>query len=219
VAFPVYAKLQDELVRLREAYLRIIQLIAFLSFPLAVLIFSLSPDFTRIFLGKKWMPMVPAMKVLALAGLFRALGATGGPVFYGLGKPKLETQINALRLVVMASLLYPLSIKWGIVGTAAAVLCSIALATVGLFAISQRLTGCRPSDYKRVFLFPVVGGFAMMVAIKGCQTFGSHGIVAFFLAAIAGLVVYLALAVFWEMRLDYQISFFLRKGIIIINGS
>jgi O-antigen/teichoic acid export membrane protein len=219
VAFPVYAKLQDESVRLREAYLRIIQLIAFLSFPLAAFIFSLSPDFTRIFLGEKWMPMVPAMKVLAVAGLFRALGATGGPVFYGLGKPKLDTQINALRLVVMATLLYPLSIRWGIVGTAAAVLCSVVLATLGFLTLSQRLTGCRPRDYIRVFLFPVVGGFAVMAAIKGCQAIGSHGIVGFFLTALAGLIVYLALALVWEKRFDYQISFFLREGMLLINGS
>jgi O-antigen/teichoic acid export membrane protein len=219
VAFPVYAKLQDESVRLREAYLRIIQLIAFLSFPLAAFIFSLSPDFTKIFLGEKWMPMVPAMKVLAVAGLFRALGATGGPVFYGLGKPKLDTQINALRLVVMATLLYPLSIRWGIVGTAAAVLCSVVLATLGFFALSQRLTSCRARDYIRVFLFPVVGGFAVMVAIKGCQAIGSHGIMGFSLAALTGLIVYLALALVWEKRFDYQISFFLRKGMLLINGS
>jgi len=219
VAFPVYAKLQDESVRLREAYLRIIQLIAFLSFPLAAFIFSLSPDFTRIFLGEKWMPMVPAMKVLAVAGLFRALGATGGPVFYGLGKPKLDTQINALRLVVLATLLYPLSLRWGIVGTAAAVLCSVTLATLGFFTLSQRLTGCRPRDYIRVFLFPVVGGFAVMVAIKGCHAIGSHGIVGFSFTALAGLIVYLALALFWEKRFDYQISFFLRKGMLLINGS
>lgn len=219
VAFPVYAKLQDESVRLREAYLRIIQLIAFLSFPLAAFIFSLSPDFTRIFLGEKWMPMVPAMKVLAVAGLFRALGVTGGPVFYGLGKPKLDTQINTLRLVVMAALLYPLSIRWGIVGTAAAVLCSVVLATLGFFTLSQRLTGCNPRDYIRVFLFPVVGGFAVIFAIKGCQAIGSHGIVGFSLTALVGLIVYLALALVWEKSFDYQISFFLRKGMILIKGS
>lgn len=219
VAFPVYAKLQEEPVRLREAYLRIIQLIAFLAFPLAAFIFSLSSDFTRIFLGDKWMPMVPAMKVLAAAGLVRALGATGGPIFYGLGRPKLDTQINALRLIVMAALLYPLSIRWSIVGTAAAVLCSVVIATIGFLIQSQRLTSCSSRDYARVFLFPVIGSLAAMAAIKGCQALGSHGIVGFSITALAGLFVYLALALIWEKRFDYQLSFFLRKGMLFINGS
>jgi len=59
VTFPPYSKLQDNLPKLREAYLKVLQLTAFLSFSIAGLIFILAPDFTKIFLGEKWMPMVP----------------------------------------------------------------------------------------------------------------------------------------------------------------
>ena len=58
VTFPAYSKLQDDIPRLREAYLKVLQLTAFLSFPLAGLIFVLAPDFTKIFLGEKWLPMI-----------------------------------------------------------------------------------------------------------------------------------------------------------------
>ncbi|RKY42346.1 MAG: lipopolysaccharide biosynthesis protein, partial [Candidatus Omnitrophota bacterium] len=78
VTFPAYSKLQDNIPRLREAYLKVLQLTAFLSFPIAGLIFVLAPDFTKIFLGEKWMPMVPAMQVLCIFGVTRALNATTG---------------------------------------------------------------------------------------------------------------------------------------------
>jgi len=73
VTFPAYSKLQNDIPKLREAYLKVLQITAFLSFPIAGLIFALAPDFTRIFLGEKWMPMVPAMQVLVFAGLARSV--------------------------------------------------------------------------------------------------------------------------------------------------
>src|SRR4030042_4999343 len=84
VTFPAYSKIQEDVPRLREAYLRVLQLTTFLSFPLAGLIFVLAPDFTKIFLGGKWMPMVPAMQVLCIFGVTRSIGATMGPILYSL---------------------------------------------------------------------------------------------------------------------------------------
>jgi lipopolysaccharide exporter len=46
VSFPAYSKLQDNISNLREAYLKVLQVTAFLSFPIAGLIFVLAPDFT-----------------------------------------------------------------------------------------------------------------------------------------------------------------------------
>jgi len=81
VTFPTYSKLQDNLPKLREVYLKVLQLIAFLSFPIAGLIFVLAPDFTKIFLGEKWMLMVPAMQILCIFGVTRSINALLGSFF------------------------------------------------------------------------------------------------------------------------------------------
>jgi O-antigen/teichoic acid export membrane protein len=78
VSFPTFSKLQDHLSKLRLAYLQTLRVTTFVSFPLAGGIFLLAPHFTSIFLGDKWMPMVPAMQTLALWGLIRSIGATTG---------------------------------------------------------------------------------------------------------------------------------------------
>jgi O-antigen/teichoic acid export membrane protein len=87
VTFPAYSKLQDNLSKLREAYLRVLQIAAFLSFPTAGLIFVLAPDFTIIFLGEKWTPMVPIMQTLCIFGVTRSINATFGSFFTAIGKP------------------------------------------------------------------------------------------------------------------------------------
>jgi len=121
VTFPTYSKLQDNIPKLREAYLKVLQFTAFLSFPIAGLIFVLAPDFTKIFLGEKWMPMVPAMQVLCVFGATRSVAASVGPVLYATGNPKIETKIVTVQLLLLAILLYPLSAKYGIKGTAWAI--------------------------------------------------------------------------------------------------
>jgi len=130
VTFPAYSKLQDDIPKLREAYLRVLQVTTFLSFPVAGLIFLLAPDFTKIFLGKKWMPMVPAMQILVIFGATRSLGATMGSILYAVGKPKIQTKLSSIQLIVMAMIIYPLTIKWGILGTALAVVISNVLALI-----------------------------------------------------------------------------------------
>jgi len=127
VTFPAYSKLQDDLPKLREAYLKVLQLTAFLSFPIAGLIFVLAPDFTMIFLGEKWMSMVPAMQVLCIFGLIRALSVAGGSLVLAVGKPKYTTYFTAIQLFFLVLIIYPLTNKYGILGTAIAVTLSTSI--------------------------------------------------------------------------------------------
>jgi len=131
VTFPTYSKLQDDIPRLRKAYLKVLQLTAFLSFPLAGGIFLFAPDFVKIFMGDKWIPMVPALRVLVFAGLFRSLLATTGPILHAIGKPKVDTTWQMIRLFILSLSIYPLTLRWGISGTSTAVLLSISVATLG----------------------------------------------------------------------------------------
>jgi len=124
VTFPAYSKLQDNIPKLREAYLKVLQVTAFLSFPIAGLIFILAPDFTQIFLGEKWMPMVPAMMVLVWWGVIRGLVGAMSPVFLSIGKPEILTKMQFFQAVLLILLIYPLTVHWNILGTSFAVFLS-----------------------------------------------------------------------------------------------
>ncbi len=121
VIFPAYSKMHKNLPWLKESHLRVLQLTASLSFPIAVMIFILAPDFTKIFLGEKWMPIIPTLKVLCIFGITRSLNATFGPIFQGMGKPKTITFVSGIQLVILCVLIYPLTSNWGILGTSVAV--------------------------------------------------------------------------------------------------
>jgi O-antigen/teichoic acid export membrane protein len=164
VTFPAYSKLQYDLPRLREAYLKVLKLTAFMSLPSAGGIFILAPEFTKIFLGDKWMPMVPAMQILCVFGVTRALNATTGPIFHAVGKPFVLAKVSFIQLIFLMLLIYPLAAKAKLVGVSWAV----TIANLSCFVLAFRELVIILEESKRnVFnvLFPTILATLIMIGL------------------------------------------------------
>lgn len=165
VAFPAYSKLQDNIPKLREAYLKVLQVAAFLSFPISGLIFVLAPNFTKIFLGEKWIPMVPAMQVLVFWGLVRSIGATAGPIINATGKPKILTMYLFLQLITLIILIYPFTMHWGIFGTSWAVLFASMGSNALAFYTAIKITNCGIYNFIKMISFPLTSTLIAIVSV------------------------------------------------------
>lgn len=116
VTLPAYSKLQFDIPRLRKAYSKVITLTSFFSFLVAGLIFISIADFTTLFLGDKWIPMVSSVKVLVWWGVIRSIIASISPVFVSLGKPNEVTKMQAVQVLIFALLIYPFAVHFNILG-------------------------------------------------------------------------------------------------------
>lgn len=220
VTFPAFSKLQDNKAKLREGYLKVLQLTSFILFPLAGGIFILAPDFTQIFLGSKWMPMVPAMQVLAFAGLVRAVGVTTGPVFLATGKPEVDTRWQIIRLLVLAALIYPLAIRWEILGVSLAVLLSILVPTLGFSFRVIKITECRIVEFIKRIVFPLIGGAIMVLSISILKNYiKTVRIWEFFLFIGVGITVYLGLAFLSDRFLNYRVRMLFKEILNSLKGT
>ncbi len=161
VAFPAYAKIQDQQVSLQNAYFKIMRLTITISIPIAIGIVFLAPDFTRIFLGEKWLPMVNAMQLLAVAGLIKSIVSTGSPLFAGTGHPKFEFYMQLIRGLIVTIVIYPITIHMGISGAAICVI----LSTLGMLIIwypfSRIITKASWYKYAIAFGPPLLSSFFM----------------------------------------------------------
>ncbi|MBA7480092.1 Lipopolysaccharide biosynthesis protein WzxC [subsurface metagenome] len=213
VTFPAYSKLQDNIPKLRKAYLKVLQLTAFLSFPIAGLIFVLAPDFTRIFLGEKWIPMVPAMQVLVFWGLIRSIGATKGPIYQAVGKPGVATKLQFVRLILLVIIIYPFTIKWGILGTSLAVLLSILPVEPISFYLAMKIIKCRVWEFGKLIALPTLGVITMSTAILASKffIFGITGMVSFFTLIAVGVIAYITMAIIFDWLFRYNIGETIRK--------
>jgi len=204
VTFPAYSKLQDNLPKLRGAYLRTLQLTAFISIPLAGMIFILAPEFTEIFLTQKWMPMVPAMQTLVLAGLTRSIAATTGPIFHGVGKPQIDTRWQIIRFSVLAVLIYPFTARWGIWGASMSVLSSILLSTIGFSFAVIKITKCGMKDFGKRIVLPLISGITMVSFILVLKAgVNGVGIWEFLLFVTGGVLIYLSVIHLFDRFFDY----------------
>lgn len=166
VAFPAYSKLQDDPEQLRNAYLKSLKYIAFVSLPICGGLILLAPELVSFFLGQKWMQIVPAMRVLCVFGLIRALGGTTGPLFQGVGRPDIITKLNMGKLCIIALLIVPLTQKYGIVGTSITITIPMLLDQTFSWHICARIIGEKVGEILSV-LTPSVIGTLLMLAFLG----------------------------------------------------
>ncbi len=209
VAFPAFSKLQMDVDRLRKAFLKSFALISLLSVFIAGEIFALSYDFTYVFLGKQWIPMVSAMRALAIWGVIRSLGGSTSPVLLAIGRPKLITLFQAIMLLSMALLIYPLTLEWGILGTALAVVFANLSVHWLRYPIIAKAIHCRSWEIYRLALFPIVATIIMVAFIFALKAnvgmfFEPSILGLLFLGGIGG-VIYIAVIYLYSRFLQYDI--------------
>lgn len=207
VTFPAYSKLQDNQGKLKIAYLKVLKVVAFISIPIAGGIFILADDFTRIFLGEQWLPMVPALQLLALSGLIRSLSTTTGAVFQGIGKPGIISKLQFARLIITAILVYPLISYLGIIGAALTVIISqMATDPVAVY-LAVKNTGNGIRDVTKFLSLPLFNAAIMILIIFIFRTyvFDSVGLLAFLFFVILGVVIYIAMTYICDRKLGYGI--------------
>jgi len=156
VSFPAYSKIQDSKERLKRAYLKIFKLVSIVAFPLSGGIFIFAPAFTQLILGAKWQPAVSSMQALALYGLIRSVGATTGPLFNALGKPKYVVRLQTIQLVLIALLIYPLTVRWGILGTSLAITITAVIIRPITDNIVRKSIGLPFLHYLKLLCFPLL---------------------------------------------------------------
>jgi O-antigen/teichoic acid export membrane protein len=141
VFFPMFSKLQKDVGGLRSEYLRAIRLITALMVPLCVAVVVLAPEIVQTLYGARWAQTVGPLRVLAVFGCFRALWLLNGYLYNAIGKPYVDFYTNLTRLLVMGTLLFPLTLRYGLVGAAIAVAAPMgAQFALGLF-LSRRFIG------------------------------------------------------------------------------
>lgn len=205
VTLPAYSKLQDNLPKLREAYLRTLQFTSLLSFPAAGLIFLLGPHFTLVFLGEKWTPMIPAMQALCIFGVTRSINATFGSLFTGIGRPEVITKTAGIQLVILIILIYPLTIKWGILGTAVAVIVPNFFAFLVYSKELVRGMNYKYTVYTKYFILPLLNIIVMSLLIISVKYLisDSQDLVNFISLVLLGLVSTFVVTILLDRMFDF----------------
>lgn len=101
VMFPVLSKVQDEFERLQRAYIKMLQSISIMTFPLMSLLFVLAPQLIRVIYGEKWSAVTDLVRVLCFCGMFQSIGTISGLIYQSVGKTDVQLRMGILNTAVV----------------------------------------------------------------------------------------------------------------------
>jgi len=215
VGYPAYSQLQKATVRLKRAYLLTLKLLTFSGLPMAGGLLILSWDFTHLFLTDKWIAIVPVIQVLCLSAMIGFITSPAGIMFQAIGKPSIGTKIGAAEVMILAITIYPLSLKWGITGTALSFLLSILIALPVHCYMAIKISKCTVGEFIKPILLAMINTGIMMIAVFGVKNylFVQIGFVQFFSLVVGGAVIYFVVAYIFDKFFDYGIYKLIRERI------
>jgi O-antigen/teichoic acid export membrane protein len=121
-----YTKLIAQQQKLRDTVLTTIGCIAALGVPLSVSLAALADPAIKLVLGEKGIPAIPFVQAFAIHGALRSTMSGIFPLFFTLGKPRINTHATFLSVAVRLSALLVL---FPVVGVISAPYC-LALGTL-----------------------------------------------------------------------------------------
>jgi len=128
VASPIMAKIQDNIQLLRSSYLKLINVVSTVNFPIYFLILIFSPIIIRIFYGPGFEAAIFPVKILSIYMAIRSLGNPVSALVIATGRTDLEFYWNVFVLCTVPIAVY-IGAQWGVDG----VLYSLMLSRVVIF--------------------------------------------------------------------------------------
>jgi len=115
VTYPILSKVQDDPKRLKLAHQKLININAFINFPIATLLFFTAEPIIVVLLGEKWLETIPFLQLLSLTGLIAHLGSINNNLFKVIGRSDLFLKISVISKIITV-LAIVIGIQFGIWG-------------------------------------------------------------------------------------------------------
>lgn len=159
VAVGTYAEIAYDREKLSNAFFQTNALLIRTGFFLVGILFLIAPEFIRILIGERWLPMLMAFRLMLPFTLFDPMKKTMANLFIAVGKPEITVKIRAVQLTVMVVGMYLLGNLWGIEGVALSV---DVMMLVGITLVLIRAKEFVDYSLKNFFLTPFI---AMVISL------------------------------------------------------
>lgn len=121
VAGGTYAELKDNRKRLSQAFFRTNALLVRTGFYLAGMLALIIPEFIHLVITDKWLPMLPAFRLMLIFTLLDPIKITVADLFVAVGRPEKVVRARLVQFATLAACLFLLGPQLGISGVALAV--------------------------------------------------------------------------------------------------
>lgn len=194
VAYPSFSSIQHDPARLGAYFLKVVSVVALLTFPMFIGLMLVSQDAVTVLLTARWQSAVVPLQLLCVVSCFRAIETINAPFVLAMGKPSLLMQNSILLAIVMPGAFYLGARYGGLNGVALSWLLVRPILFLIVTARSLQASLGLPA-YLRNLTHPVGASLAMVVGVVGLQRgvlADSDPLLRLLLSCATGVIVYLA---------------------------
>jgi O-antigen/teichoic acid export membrane protein len=165
IAFPAFARVQDDRGEALRYLAKAARLLAFLGFPMLLGVAATSPQIVAIALGAKWTAAATPLAILAMGMALRPVGFVIRSFLVGIGE-FLASVKNQLVATVLFPAAFIIGSHWGIVGVCAAWLVAYPIQFLGLLRRVALVSGTSTASLIIPLLSPLAGSLIMYAAVR-----------------------------------------------------
>jgi O-antigen/teichoic acid export membrane protein len=81
VMHPIFSEFQNDYKKLSDSYLKVVKLLAYIGFPLSILLFFTSKELVLLVFGMQWTKSITCFRILSLSVGFEIILSTSGSIF------------------------------------------------------------------------------------------------------------------------------------------
>ncbi|MBI9057169.1 MOP flippase family protein [Labilibaculum sp. DW002] len=193
VTFPAFSKIQDDNVKLREGFRKLIKLMVFINFPLMLGLAVVAEPLLVLILGEKWLPSVPYFQLLCIAGMIYTLHASNLNILKVKGRSDLFLYLEIIKKTIVVIAIF-IGLNWGIIGLIVGQICTSFISFfINAFYTGKLISYTIPNQLKDISqtFFISLG----MVAFMSIGWFINNQIISLVFQILIGIGSYLLLAI------------------------
>jgi O-antigen/teichoic acid export membrane protein len=169
VVIPVLSRLQGHPEQFRRYYLRVVQIIAYVSMPLVVLLAVLAEEVVAVVLGDQWLDAAVLFQIFAALVFIQNVAATTGWLLASLGRGGRLFRWGMFDATVLISA-FIIGLPWGAVGVAAAGTIAALVTTVPSMLVAYHDTPISVRDVARAVSRPVLVAGLLFLVVWNVRT-------------------------------------------------
>ena len=193
-ALPVFAKLQGDPARMRDAFYQALELATLVACPVFLGLSATAPEVCLTMFGADWAPSIRPMQVLGLAGVGLAINLYVGPILIAVGQPNVFFRFS-LGQGILNVLCFLVAVRWGIEAVAWAFVARTVLVFPAVLWLLRRAIGVSPRRTLALIAAPTFASLAMLGSVSAARhaLAGLPTLALLVVLCAVGAVTYLAL--------------------------
>jgi PST family polysaccharide transporter len=170
VAIPALSHIQNDPIRYKSYYIKLITLLAFITMPLMTFLFVCGDQVIYLLLGSQWLGVIDIFKILCINTFAQPVMGTAGLVLISLGQSKRYFIIGTLNSIIVV-ISFLLGLPWGAIGVATAYTIAAYVMSLPTLWYCFRRSPISIMDFFSAIFRPVIASFCMGVVVFASYLF------------------------------------------------